>query len=110
MFGPLIAFGLGGIHVELFRDIAFRIAPLTDRDADELMRSVRGFGLLQGYRDQPPVDLPALSDLVLKVSHLGAQIPDSRTRCNPVWRSRLAAAIRSLMRARVWLLRIRARP
>jgi acetate---CoA ligase (ADP-forming) len=76
MFGPLIAFGLGGIHVELFRDVAFRIAPLTDRDADELMRSVRGFGLLQGYRNQPPADLRALRDLVLKISYLGAQIPE----------------------------------
>jgi acyl-CoA synthetase (NDP forming)/RimJ/RimL family protein N-acetyltransferase len=76
MFGPLIAFGLGGIHVELFRDVAFRIAPLTDRDADELMRAVRGFGLLQGYRNQPPADLRALRDLVLKISYLGAQIPE----------------------------------
>ena len=61
MFGPLIAFGLGGIHVELFRDVAFRIAPLTDRDADELMRSVRGFALLQGYRNQPPADVRAIA-------------------------------------------------
>jgi len=76
MFGPQVAFGLGGIHVELFRDVAFRTAPLTDRDADEMMRSVRGFGLLQGYRNQPPADLPALRDLLLKISCLGAQIPE----------------------------------
>ena len=54
MFGPLVAFGLGGTQVELFRDVAFRIAPLTDRDADEMIRSVRGFPLLQGYRNRPP--------------------------------------------------------
>ena len=57
MFGPLVAFGLGGTQVELFRDVAFRIAPLTDRDADEMIRSVRGFPLLQGYRNKPPADL-----------------------------------------------------
>jgi acyl-CoA synthetase (NDP forming) len=76
MFGPLVAFGLGGIHVELFRDVGFRIAPLTDRDADELMRSVRGFALLQGYRNQPPADVRALRDLLLKISLLGAQVPE----------------------------------
>jgi acyl-CoA synthetase (NDP forming) len=76
MFGPLVAFGLGGSNVELFRDVAFRIAPLTDRDADELMRSVRGFALLEGYRNQPPADLPALRELLLKISYLGAQIPE----------------------------------
>jgi acyl-CoA synthetase (NDP forming) len=84
-FGPLIAFGLGGIHVELFRDVAFRVAPLTDRDADELMRSVRGFSLLQGYRSQLPSDVRALRDLLLKVSCLGAEIPELRElEFNPV--------------------------
>jgi acyl-CoA synthetase (NDP forming) len=76
MFGPLVAFGLGGMYVELFRDVAFRLAPLTDRDADELLHSVRGSALLQGYRNQPPADLPALRDLLLKISYLGAQIPE----------------------------------
>jgi acyl-CoA synthetase (NDP forming)/RimJ/RimL family protein N-acetyltransferase len=76
MFGPLVAFGLGGINVELFRDVAFRIAPLTDRDADELMRSVRGYALLEGYRNQPAADLPALRNVLLKISFLGSQIPE----------------------------------
>jgi acyl-CoA synthetase (NDP forming)/GNAT superfamily N-acetyltransferase len=75
-FGPLVGFGLGGIQVELFRDVSFRIAPLTDRDADELMRSVRGFALLQGYRNQPPADTRALRDTLLKISYLGAQTPE----------------------------------
>jgi hypothetical protein len=43
VFGPLVAFGLGGIHVEVLHDVQFRIAPLTDRDADELIHSIRGF-------------------------------------------------------------------
>jgi acyl-CoA synthetase (NDP forming) len=85
MFGPQVAFGLGGIHVELFRDVAFRTAPMTDRDADEMMRSVRGFSLLQGYRNQPAADVGAVHNLVLKLSFLGAQIPELRElEFNPV--------------------------
>ena len=85
MFGPLVAFGLGGTQVELFRDVAFRIAPLTERDVDEMIRSVRGFALLQGYRNKPPADLGALRDVLLKVSYLGAQIPElAELEFNPV--------------------------
>ena len=85
MFGPLVAFGLGGTQVELFRDVAFRIAPLTDRDADDMIRSVRGFPLLQGYRNTPPADLGALRDVILKVGYLGAQIPElAELEFNPV--------------------------
>ena len=85
MFGPLVAFGLGGTQVELFRDVAFRIAPLTDRDVDEMFRSVRGFALLQGYRNKPPADLTALRDVLLKISYLGAEIPElAELEFNPV--------------------------
>jgi acyl-CoA synthetase (NDP forming)/RimJ/RimL family protein N-acetyltransferase len=85
MFGPLVAFGLGGTQVELFRDVAFRIAPLTNRDVDEMIRSVRGFPLLQGYRNRPQVDLAAMRDVILKVSFLGAQIPElAELEFNPV--------------------------
>lgn len=76
VFGPLVAFGLGGVHVELFRDVVFRMAPLTDRDADEMIRSVRGFALLEGYRSQPAADLGAIRDVLLKVSYLGSEIPE----------------------------------
>jgi acyl-CoA synthetase (NDP forming) len=85
MFGPLVAFGLGGTQVELFRAVAFRIAPLTDRDVDEMFRSVRGFALLQGYRNKPPADLTALRDVLLKISYLGAEIPElAELEFNPV--------------------------
>ena len=85
MFGPLVAFGLGGTQVELFRDVSFRIAPLTDRDADEMIHSVHGFALLQGYRNTPPADLDTLRDVLLKVSYLGAQIPElAELEFNPV--------------------------
>ncbi len=76
VFGPLVAFGLGGIHVELFRDVAFRIAPLTDRDADEMIRSVRGFPLLAGFRNHPAADLGAIRDVLLKIAWLGSEIPE----------------------------------
>jgi acetate---CoA ligase (ADP-forming) len=85
MFGPLVAFGLGGTQVELFRDIAFRIAPLTDRDVDEMIRSIRGFPLLQGYRNTPAADLGALREALLKVSYLGAEIPElAELEFNPI--------------------------
>jgi acetyl coenzyme A synthetase (ADP forming)-like protein len=76
LFGPLVAFGLGGIHVEVLRDVAFRIAPLTDRDADDLVRGIRGFPLLQGYRGRAPVDLDALKDVLLRISRLAIDVPE----------------------------------
>ena len=76
LFGPLIGFGLGGIYVELLGDVRFRIAPLTDRDADELMREIRGFRLLQGYRGQPAADVAALRDVLLRVSRLADEVPE----------------------------------
>jgi acyl-CoA synthetase (NDP forming) len=76
LFGPLIGFGLGGIHVELLGDVRFRIAPLTDRDADELLGGIRGFPLLQGYRGQPAADVDALRDILLRVSRLADEVPD----------------------------------
>lgn len=85
MFGPLVAFGLGGTQVELFRDVAFRIAPLTDRDAEEMIHGVHGFDLLDGYRNKPAADLGALRDILLRVSYLGAQIPElAELEFNPV--------------------------
>jgi acyl-CoA synthetase (NDP forming) len=58
LFGPLVAFGLGGIHVEILKDVCFRISPLTDRDTHEMVRSIRGYCLLEGYRGHPPADIP----------------------------------------------------
>jgi acyl-CoA synthetase (NDP forming) len=76
LFGPLIGFGLGGIYVEIMSDMRFRIAPLTDRDADELLREIRGFRLLQGYRGQPAADIGALRDVLLRVSRLADEVPE----------------------------------
>jgi acyl-CoA synthetase (NDP forming) len=85
LFGPLIAFGLGGVYVEALRDVAFRIAPLTDRDADDLMRSVRGRAILEGVRGQAGVDLAALREVILRISAMAAQICEIReVDLNPV--------------------------
>jgi acyl-CoA synthetase (NDP forming) len=75
-FGPLIAFGLGGIHIEVLGDVRFRVAPLTDRDVDELLHEIRGFPLLEGYRGHPPADLDALRELLLRVSRLAVEVPE----------------------------------
>ena len=76
LFGPLLAFGLGGIYVEILRDVVFRITPLTDRDAEEMVQGIRGFELLNGYRGAPPADLEAIKDLVLRVSRLVEEFPE----------------------------------
>jgi acyl-CoA synthetase (NDP forming) len=76
LFGPLVAFGLGGIHVEILGDVRFRVAPLTDRDADELLHEIRGLPLLNGYRGHPPADLDALRELLLRISRLAVDVPE----------------------------------
>jgi acetate---CoA ligase (ADP-forming) len=76
LFGPLIAFGLGGIHVEILGDVRFRLGPLSDRDADELLHEIKGLPLLEGYRGHPPGDLTALRELLLRVSRLAIDVPE----------------------------------
>jgi acetate---CoA ligase (ADP-forming) len=85
LFGPLVAFGLGGIHVEILKDVLVGIAPLTDRDVDDLLHGIRGFPLLQGYRGRPAADLDALRDLLLRLSRLAEAVPEiSELDLNPV--------------------------
>jgi acyl-CoA synthetase (NDP forming) len=75
-FGPLIAFGLGGIHVELLGDVRFRVTPITDQDAHEMVREIRGYRLLEGYRGHPPADIPAIEEVLLRISRLVEDIPE----------------------------------
>ena len=75
-FGPLIAFGLGGIHVEILKDICFRVTPITDHDAREMVRSIHGYRLLEGYRGHPPADITAIEDLLLRVARLVEEVPE----------------------------------
>jgi acetyl coenzyme A synthetase (ADP forming)-like protein len=76
LFGPLVAFGMGGINVEVLGDVRFRVAPLTDRDADELMHEIRGFPLLTGHRGRPPADVAALREVLLRISWLAERVPE----------------------------------
>jgi acetyl coenzyme A synthetase (ADP forming)-like protein len=86
LFGPLIAFGLGGIHVEILGDVCFRITPLTDRDAREMVRSIRGYRLLEGYRNHPPADVQALEEVLLRISFLVDQLPEiTELDLNPIF-------------------------
>lgn len=84
-FGPLVMFGLGGIAAELLGDVAFRVAPLTDVDAEELVREPRSSPLLFGYRGAEPVAVDALLDLLGRVGALADEQPDiAELDLNPV--------------------------
>ena len=84
-FGPVVACGAGGTAVELLKDVAVRITPLTDRDAAEMIRSLQTFPLLDGYRGAPKGDVAALEELLLRVSALVDAHPTiAELDCNPV--------------------------
>jgi len=75
-FGPVIMFGLGGIMVEILKDVSFRIVPLTRRDAREMIKEIKGYPLLEGYRGQEPVDVANLEEIILKVSSFVERNPE----------------------------------
>jgi acetate---CoA ligase (ADP-forming) len=84
-FGPLIMFGIGGIYVEVLKDVVFRLCPITDRDADEMLRELRGFPLLTGVRGTEPVNLDFLKELLQRVSLLVSDHPEiAELDINPV--------------------------
>ncbi|HKY78343.1 MAG TPA: acetate--CoA ligase family protein, partial [Acidimicrobiia bacterium] len=105
-FGPLVMFGLGGIAAELVGDTALRVAPLSDRDAADLVRGLRSSPLLFGYRGSAPTDTDAIETILLRLSLLGLQVPEvAELDLNPViagpesatvvdWRIRLVPARR----------------
>ena len=75
VFGPLVAFGPGGIFAELIGDAAFRIAPLTDMDAQELVTNGKAGRLVKGFRGAPTADVASLVDVVCRLSRLGEDLP-----------------------------------
>jgi acyl-CoA synthetase (NDP forming) len=75
-FGPVLMFGLGGILVEVLKDVSFRIVPLSRRDAAEMLREIKGYPLLEGYRGGEAVDISYLEELLLKVSDFVEQNPE----------------------------------
>ena len=75
-FGPVLMFGLGGIFVEILKDVSFRIVPLTPRDAREMIREIKGYPVLEGYREQEPANIPLLEEILLKVSDFAEKNPE----------------------------------
>lgn len=75
-FGPVVMFGLGGVFVEVYRDVSFRLVPLTEPDAVAMIREIKAFPILQGIRGGKSADLKALADLLLTVSRMGQENPE----------------------------------
>ncbi len=75
-FGPLLMFGLGGIYVEVMKDVTFRLCPVTAEEAREMLTEIRGFGLLRGARGQRPADLDAVIDVIVRTSALVSDFPE----------------------------------
>jgi len=69
-FGPAIMFGLGGVFVEVLKDVTFRVAPITEDDAREMISEVKAYPLLKGYRNTPPSDIDAITNILLSTSRL----------------------------------------
>lgn len=85
-FGPVLMFGLGGVFVEVLKDVAFRIVPLEPRDAAQMVREIRGLPVLQGARGAEPADLGAIEGMLLQVSRFMAEHPDvAELDLNPVF-------------------------
>jgi acetyltransferase len=74
-FGPLLLFGLGGTYVEIFRDVAVRIAPITASDALQMFQELRSFPILSGYRGEPPADIDAITECLQRLSQLALDFP-----------------------------------
>ena len=70
-FGPVIMFGLGGINTEIFKDVTFRVLPITPKDIEEMVESLRGKTMLKGFRGSEPIDHATISDMLMKISKLG---------------------------------------
>ncbi len=73
--GPLVMFGSGGVYVEVLKDVAFRIAPLTENDAAEMIREIRGFPILAGVRGEAPVAIDLAAEVLMRVSQLTVDLP-----------------------------------
>jgi acetyl-CoA synthetase (ADP-forming) len=77
-FGPALMFGLGGVFVEVLKDVTFRIAPISEEEALEMIEGVRAYPLLKGYRVSPPADINAIVEILLATSRLVMEHPEIR--------------------------------
>ena len=74
-FGPLIMFGMGGIFVEVFKDVSLRVAPFDEAIAESMIREIKSFKILDGYRGRPPYDIKAIRECLLRLSQLAMECP-----------------------------------
>ncbi|MCH7953936.1 MAG: acetate--CoA ligase family protein, partial [Chloroflexi bacterium] len=85
-FGPVLMFGLGGVLVEVLKDVAFRVVPITARDANQMVHEIQGFPILEGHRGQEPSDVGALEKLLVQLSDFIEAHPDvAELDLNPVF-------------------------
>jgi len=84
-FGPTLMFGLGGIFVEILKDVSFRLAPINEIDAREMVKEIKAYKILEGARGKPPSDREAIVDILLKTSRMLVECPEiSELDMNPV--------------------------
>ena len=85
-FGPVIMFGLGGIFVEILKDISFRILPIEERDAREMITEIKGYDILKGARGEGPKDIKAIKEVLMKISKLTTENPEiNEIDLNPIF-------------------------
>ncbi|MEM5876959.1 MAG: acetate--CoA ligase family protein, partial [Ignisphaera sp.] len=76
VFGHIVMFGLGGIYAELFKDVSFRLAPLSLYEAKEMVMETKAYNLLKGFRGEPTADIASVINILLRVSKLVTDVPD----------------------------------
>jgi len=85
-FGPVIMFGLGGIFVELLKDVSFRVLPIKEKDAEDMISEIKGYKILQGIRGETKKDIKAIKELLIKISQLSMENPEiTEIDLNPVF-------------------------
>jgi acyl-CoA synthetase (NDP forming) len=85
-FGPVVMFGLGGVFVEVLKDVSFRVVPIEESDAEDMVNEIKGKKLLEGYRGQEPADIAYLQQMLVKLSDLVNETPEfEEIDMNPVF-------------------------
>ncbi len=93
-FGPILMFGVGGVMVEIMKDVSFRIVPLSQRDAAEMVRQIKGYTLLTGFRGSEPCDILYLEQMLLKISAFVEKYPQIKELdLNPVFAYKQGAVV-----------------